>query len=276
MTLSDNEIAVRAENLGKMYYLRHRSLTSLSETLSNALSWPVRKLFPFEEASSNQLERNQPFWALRHATFEVRKGEVLGIIGRNGTGKSTLLKLLSRITQPTEGHAQIRGRQGILLEVGSGFHPELTGRENVFLNGAILGMKRAEIASKFDAIVDFAGVPKFIDTPVKFYSSGMYVRLAFSVAAHLDAEILIVDEVLAVGDLGFIDKSVKKIESLADEGRTILIVSHIVSLMLPFCDRLMLIEDGQIDMLGDPQEVADEYNRRLFGESGATPPNLGL
>jgi lipopolysaccharide transport system ATP-binding protein len=201
----------------------------------------------------------QSFWALKEVSFQVQHGEVLGIIGRNGAGKSTLLKLLSRITEPTSGRARLRGRVASLLEVGTGFHPELSGRENIFLNGAILGMKRAEIAAKFDEIVEFAEVAAFIDTPVKRYSSGMYVRLAFAVAAHLEPEILVLDEVLAVGDIDFQKKCVARMGAVAREGRTVLLVSHNIALIESLCDTALLLVDGAISAHGDAKSVVAKY-----------------
>jgi len=199
------------------------------------------------------------FWALKDVSFEVRQGEVLGIIGRNGAGKSTLLKILARVTHPTTGRAEISGRVGSLLEVGTGFHPELTGRENIFLNGAILGMKKVEILRKFDAIVDFAEIDKFLDTPVKRYSSGMYMRLAFSIAAHLDPEILIVDEVLAVGDSAFQKKCLGKMGRVASEGRTVLFVSHNMPAVVSLCDRALLLESGKLAAEGSPASIVQQY-----------------
>jgi lipopolysaccharide transport system ATP-binding protein len=199
------------------------------------------------------------FWALRDVSFEVKHGEVIGVIGRNGAGKSTLLKILSRITWPTEGRAAIHGRVGSLLEVGTGFHPELSGRENIFLNGAIMGMRRAEIASKFDEIVAFAEVERFIDTPVKHYSSGMYVRLAFAIAAHLEPEILIVDEVLAVGDLAFQQKCLGKMSEVSKGGRTILFVSHNMAVVEKLCQRSMVLHRGRIEFQGQTTEAIRHY-----------------
>jgi lipopolysaccharide transport system ATP-binding protein len=266
-----NDVAIRAEGLGKRYYLRKARHTSLRETLNNTVLWPKRILLG-EKRDGNALTRYQPFWALRDISFDVRRGEVLGIIGRNGAGKSTLLQILSRITTPTTGHAVIRGRQGVLLQIGSGFHPLLTGRENVYMNGSILGMKRAEVDQKFDSILAFSEIGEFVDTPVKFYSRGMYVRLAFSVASHLDAEILIIDEVLAVGDLAFRQKSREKLISLAAEGRSVVIVSHMVDIIKQFCTRMMLLEDGQIAMIGEPYNIVEEYKKLLFGDD--IPENL--
>jgi lipopolysaccharide transport system ATP-binding protein len=215
---------VKVEGIGKEYVIggRDRASESLRETFSSSLAAPFRRF----RQLSGRVKAEERFWALKDVNFEVHEGEVIGIIGRNGAGKSTLLKILSRITAPTEGRVEIRGRVASLLEVGTGFHPELTGRENIYLNGAILGMSRVEIDRKFDDIVDFSGIENFLDTPVKRYSSGMYVRLAFGVAAHLEAEILAIDEVLAVGDADFQRKCLGKMDSVARSGRTILFVSH--------------------------------------------------
>ncbi|HET6674549.1 MAG TPA: polysaccharide ABC transporter ATP-binding protein, partial [Nitrospiraceae bacterium] len=211
-----------------------------------------------------------PFWALQDVSFEVKHGEVLGIIGHNGAGKSTLLKILSRITDPTDGKADIYGRVSSLLEVGTGFHSELTGRENIFLNAAMLGMRRIEVQSKFDEIVDFSGVGSFIDTPVKRYSSGMYVRLAFAVAAHLEPEILIVDEVLAVGDASFQQKCLGKMEEVSRSGRTVLIVTHNMTVIENLCERAILLEKGRIAMEGDAREVVQGYADTLTALAGTT------
>ena len=208
------------------------------------------------------------FWALTDVSFEIRAGESVGIIGPNGAGKSTLLKILSRIVTPTRGQAEIRGRLGALLEVGTGFHQELTGRENVFLNGSILGMSRAETAAKLDSIVEFAGVEPFLDTPVKRYSSGMYLRLAFAVAAHVEPDIMIVDEVLAVGDAEFQKRCIAKVQSLADDGRTVLFVSHQVSLVRTLCSRLIRIEAGTVKADGPTEEVLEGYLREVEARAG--------
>ena len=222
-----SDIAIHAENLGKQYRIgeRQAAYTTLRETLSSMFTSPINKL-------GSGKETDNKFWALHNVSFDVHQGTVLGVIGRNGAGKSTLLKLLSRVTDPTEGKAVINGRVGSLLEVGTGFHPELTGRENISLNGAILGMKHSEVERKFDEIVAFAEVEQFIDTPVKRYSSGMYLRLAFAVAAHLEPEILVVDEVLAVGDAEFQRKCLGKMSDVAKQGRTVLFVSHNMSAIL--------------------------------------------
>lgn len=237
--MSENMISV--ENLGKCYQINHQQERGYT-ALRDVLAGKVKRLF-----SKNGLPNTtEEFWALRDVSFEIKQGEAVGIIGRNGAGKSTLLKLLSRITEPTRGRITLNGRVASLLEVGTGFHPELTGRENIFLNGAILGMSRREIKSKFDEIVDFSGVEKFLDTPVKRYSSGMYVRLAFAVAAHLEPEILVVDEVLAVGDAEFQKKCLGKMEDVSKGGRTVLFVSHNMAFMRQLCSKLIYLEKGAL------------------------------
>ena len=246
-----------ADRLGKSYQLgrQMRGDTTFREAITHAVSAPFRRL-----RAGGAEESGEKFWALRNVSFEVKQGEMVGVIGRNGAGKSTLLKVLSRITEPTEGRATIKGRVASLLEVGTGFHPELTGRENVFLNGSILGMTRAEIARKFDEIVDFSEVEKFLDTPVKFYSSGMYVRLAFAVAAHLDPEILIVDEVLAVGDIAFQKKCMGKMQQVSDgQGRTVLFVSHNMSAVQRLCPRSILMRKGSVAFDGPTDDVVRQY-----------------
>ena len=247
--------AIRAEGLWKDYVIgrQQRHSNSLYELLSNTLTAPFRKRDSTEE------QGDEHFWALKDVSFEVQPGEVVGIIGRNGAGKSTLLKVLSRITAPTKGRVEVRGRLASLLEVGTGFHPELSGRENVFLNGAILGMSRAEVARKFDEIVAFAEVEKFIDTPVKRYSSGMYVRLAFAVAAHLEPEILVIDEVLAVGDAKFQKRCLGKMKNVAGEGRTVLFVSHNMLAVQRLCNRAVWMSEGEVRLVGEVAEVARRY-----------------
>jgi len=241
-----SDIAIRVEGLGKQYRIGGRQgYKTFRESLMAALQSPFRRLGALLGRRNGQPQNSEEiFWALKDVSFEVKQGEVVGIIGRNGAGKSTLLKVLSQITDPTSGRAEIRGRVGSLLEVGTGFHPELTGRENIFLNGAILGMRKAEIARRFDEIVAFSEVEKFIDTPVKRYSSGMYLRLAFAVAAHLEPEILLVDEVLAVGDAAFQKKCLGKMGDVAKEGRTVLFVSHNIPAILSLCKRSILLADG--------------------------------
>lgn len=248
-----SETMILAENLGKQYRRgTSGGPTTLRDTLGRWLALGGSTAHP-------HLGGTEAFWALRNVSFEVKRGEVVGIIGANGSGKSTLLKILSRITRPTEGTARLRGRIASLLEVGTGFHPQLTGRENIFLNGAIIGMSRAEVAGKFDEIVEFSGVEKFIETPVKHYSSGMYTRLAFSVSAHLDPEIMLVDEVLAVGDLAFQRRCMERMAKARDEGRTILFVSHGLSSVNKLCSRALLLENGRCTMTGISEEVTGEY-----------------
>jgi ABC-type polysaccharide/polyol phosphate transport system ATPase subunit len=250
--------AISIENLGKKYRIAHgrprAGYRTLRESLVQAAAAPLRRLRRGSSAGSTE-----DFWALRDVSFDVQPGEVVGIIGRNGAGKSTLLKVLSQITKPTIGRVEINGRVGSLLEVGTGFHPELTGRENVYLNGSILGMSKREVDRKFDEIVAFAEVEKFLDTPVKRYSSGMYVRLAFAVAAHLEPEILIVDEVLAVGDAQFQQKCLGKMGDLASCGRTILFVSHQMSAVQALCSHAVLMEHGRIRNAGVKHKIIAEY-----------------
>jgi lipopolysaccharide transport system ATP-binding protein len=246
-----SELAIHIENIGKQYRIggAERINRTLRETLTDAVKAPFRRLN----------DERPTFWALNDVSFDIHYGEVVGLIGRNGAGKSTLLKILSRITQPTKGRISLHGRVGSLLEVGTGFHPELTGRENVLMNGAILGMKRREIERKFDEIVAFAEIEKFIDTPVKFYSSGMYLRLAFSVAAHLETEILLVDEVLAVGDMNFQRKCLSKMEDVGQQGRTIIFVSHNLAAIKRLCPRSVLLENGQLRADGPTNQVVSAY-----------------
>ena len=249
---------IRVEKIGKQYRvgaLEGAGTGLLRDKIAGALRNPLG-LF--------KRKPKETFWALKDISFEVKEGEVLGLIGRNGAGKSTLLKILSRITKPTVGHAEIHGRVGSLLEVGTGFHPELSGRENVFLNGAILGMGRREITRKFDEIVAFAEVEKFIDTPVKHYSSGMYIRLAFAVAAHLETEILFVDEVLSVGDLAFQKKCLGKMGDVAQQGRTIIFVSHQMIAMRRLCRGIAWIDGGRVRMSGQTQEVVAAYESEML------------
>lgn len=247
-----SDIAIRVENLSKLYHIGARQ--ERHDTLRDALTGLFRR-----NGSHSQEVHETELWALRDVSFEVKRGEVVGIIGRNGAGKSTLLKILSRITEPTSGSAQIHGRVGSLLEVGTGFHPELTGRENIFLNGAILGMRRHEIERKFDEIVAFAEMEKFLDTPVKRYSSGMYVRLAFAVAAHLEPEILLVDEVLAVGDVGFQKKCLGKMQGVANEGRTVLFVSHNMEAVVRLCSKVTVIDNGRNSRFLMPADAVKQY-----------------
>lgn len=258
--MSDNVIKV--EDLGKKYLIRHQQserYVVLRDVLTNKFKSFGQRLISLRPRSCNLQPSKEEFWALKDVSFEVKQGDRIGIIGRNGAGKTTLLKLLSQITEPTAGRIRIKGRVASLLEVGTGFHPELTGRENIFLNGAILGMTRTEIKKKFDEIVDFAEIEKFLDTPVKRYSSGMYVRLAFAVAAHLEPEILLVDEVLAVGDAQFQKKCLGKMEEVRKEGRTILFVSHNMSAVSTLCNRGIVLSAGKIDFEGDTASAVSAY-----------------
>lgn len=250
------DIAIKIEGISKKYSVGKEKDGSLRGTLNG--------LFKKNASSS------EDFWALKDVSFEVKKGEVIGIIGKNGAGKSTLLKILSQITKPTEGRIEINGRVASLLEVGTGFHPELTGRENIYLNGTILGMSRKEVKAKFDEIVAFSGVKKFIDTPVKHYSSGMYVRLAFAVAAHLEPEILIIDEVLAVGDAEFQKKCLGKMRDVSKEGRTVIFVSHNLSAMAELCSKSILLKQGYIDSYDKTSKIIDKYVK------GNGEANLGI
>jgi lipopolysaccharide transport system ATP-binding protein len=264
-----NEIAIRVENLSKRYRIggRQERYKTLRDTVTDAALAPFQRLRRLGQPAPPQ----EIIWALKDVSFEVKHGEVLGIIGRNGAGKTTLLKILSRITEPTEGSAEIHGRVGSLLEVGTGFHPELTGRENIYLNGAILGMRRVEIDRKFDEIVGFAETEKFIDTPVKRYSSGMYVRLAFAVAAHLEPEILLVDEVLAVGDAAFQKKCLGKMGDVAKEGRTVLFVSHNMAAMEGLCSSCVLLHEAQIQAMGSPSQAIQYYLSKVLSSAVVTP-----
>ncbi len=255
-------IAIRVEGIGKQYRIGARQLRprTMREAVGRALTAPLHNFRHLRSLSSlNGGEHADAIWALRDISFDLMAGDVLGIVGRNGAGKSTLLKVLSRITTPTKGRAWVRGRIGSLLEVGTGFHPELTGRDNVYLNGAILGMDRQYIRNRFDEIVDFSGVAQFIDTPVKHYSSGMYLRLAFAVAAHLQSEILVVDEVLAVGDAEFQKKCLAKMSQVSSEGRTILFVSHNLSAVQRMCPRSLLLQAGQMIADGPTEDILRSY-----------------
>jgi ABC-type polysaccharide/polyol phosphate transport system ATPase subunit len=258
-----SDTVIRVENLGKKYLIRHEQrerYVALRDVIANKVKSFSKRLFRPQPQASNAQPSKEEFWALRDINFEVHQGDRIGIIGRNGAGKTTLLKLLSRITEPTTGRIAIRGRVASLLEVGTGFHPELTGRENIFLNGAILGMGKAEIKKKFDEIVDFAEIEKFLDTPVKRYSSGMYLRLAFAVAAHLEPEILLVDEVLAVGDAQFQKKCLGKMEDVsAIRGRSVLFVSHNLAAVRSLCNRGILLDQGHIIFDGEIDEASNIY-----------------
>lgn len=266
-----SDIAIRVEDLSKAYRigLKQETADTMAGMLTSWLRKPLRNFQRLRRLNTFQTngDGDDIIWALKDVSFDVKRGEVLGIIGRNGAGKSTLLKILSRITEPTRGRATIHGRVSSLLEVGTGFHPELTGRENVYLNGTILGMKKAEIDRKFDEIIDFSGVEKFLDTPVKRYSSGMKVRLAFAVAAHLEPEILIIDEVLAVGDAEFQKKCLGKMQDVAEgEGRTVLFVSHNMGAVRSLCSRCMLLQAGSCSFIGSTNEVVNTYMHSILGD----------
>jgi lipopolysaccharide transport system ATP-binding protein len=269
------DIAIRVENLSKKFHIGAlKKNRNLREALVDGFKAPFRRaidLIQGQAAGASELD--ETIWALKDVSFEIRRGETVGIIGGNGAGKSTLLKIISRITEPTEGFAEIHGRIGSLLEVGTGFHPELTGRENIYLNGAILGMKKTDITRKFDEIVSFSGVEKFIDTPVKHYSSGMYLRLAFAVAAHMDPETLVVDEVLAVGDMAFQKKCLGKMKTVSSEGRTVLFVSHNMIAINSLCRRAIWINGGKIMEDGPSEQVVTKYLAE-FVESTGTPEKV--
>ena len=276
-----SDAIIKVENLSKRYLIGHQNARSdgLRHVMENALRSPWQWL---KNRRKQQKNSSEEFWALKDVSFEINRGDVMGIIGRNGAGKSTLLKILSRITQPTTGRICIDGRIASLLEVGTGFHAELTGRENIFLNGAILGMSKVEIKRKFDEIVAFSEVEKFLDTPVKRYSSGMYVRLAFAVAAHLEPEILIVDEVLAVGDTQFQQKCLEKIRSVGESGRTVIFVSHNLSTVRNLCKTAVLLDRGRFILKSDPNTVIGHYlnaqttNSGIWKRKSPLPANDGV
>jgi lipopolysaccharide transport system ATP-binding protein len=269
---------ISVEKLGKRYSIRHQRrerYVTFREVLSSTLAAPFRQA---SQTGKHSATSKEDFWALKNVSFDLARGEVLGIIGRNGAGKSTLLKVLSRITEPTEGRVTLEGRVASLLEVGTGFHPELTGRENIFLNGAILGMARSEIIRKFDEIVTFAEVEQFLDTPVKRYSSGMYVRLAFAVAAHIEPEILIVDEVLAVGDVDFQKKCLGKMQEVSQGGRTVLFVSHNMAAIQALCSKAICLEKGTASGIGDVDHWIAHYlstGHQTFTQRLAAPIRIG-
>src|SRR5438128_424815 len=267
------DIAIRVENLGKRYRLGQRlRYRTFRDAVSGVLSAPFRGVHSYlsgQRPSENAQKSDDFIWALKEVSFDVKHGEAIGIIGRNGAGKSTLLKILSRITKPSEGCAEIHGRVGSLLEVGTGFHPELTGRENIYLNGAVLGIKKWEIGRKFDGIVAFAELDKFIDTPVKHYSTGMYMRLAFAVAAHLESEILLVDEVLAVGDAAFQKKCMGKMREVGREGRTVVFVSHNMGAIAELCSRCLLVEEGKVLCDGSPSDAIELYLSKVYAEKAS-------
>lgn len=268
-----SDIAIRIENLGKLYRIGAREqYKALRDRITDALNSPFRRARSLILRHKDNLRRESTmFWALKDVSLEIRQGDVVGLIGNNGAGKSTLLKILSRITDPTEGRVEIHGRVASLLEVGTGFHPELTGRENIYMNGALLGMKNAEISRKFDEIVAFSELEKFIDTPVKHYSSGMYVRLAFSVPAHMQPEILLVDEVLAVGDAAFQRKCLGKMDEVAKQGRTVLFVSHNMGAVSNLCRRGIILSQGCVSFNGDVQDAIECYNRGVLDSDFANP-----
>ena len=293
-----SSIAISVQNLGKCYKIQHqaargvKNYRTLRESIGSALTAPLRKLTSGFKSQVSGLSsslsspssishlpsssRSEDFWALRDVSFKVKKGEIIGVVGRNGAGKSTLLKLLSRITEPTKGRIELNGRVSSLLEVGTGFHPELTGRENIFLNGAILGMRRTEIRKQFDEIVAFAEVEKFLDTPVKRYSSGMYVRLAFAVAAHLEPDILILDEVLAVGDFQFQKKCLGKMQEVVGEkGRTIIFVTHDLGAFQTLCHRGLYLNSGIVQAEGNTTDIIDIYRQNTNNSRGAISNRKG-
>jgi lipopolysaccharide transport system ATP-binding protein len=259
------EPVIKAENISKKFILKHKNASY--QTLTEKIGSGLKNIF-----SGNVKETSEEFWALKNIDFEIQKGDKVGIVGRNGAGKSTLLKVISRIITPTTGKIILHGRVGSLLEVGTGFHPELSGRENIFLNGSILGMSKSEISKRFDEIVEFAEVEKFLDTPVKRYSSGMYVRLAFAVAAHLEPEILIVDEVLAVGDLKFQKKCIGKMEEVSESGRTLLFVSHNMGIVNQLCNKGIYLNNGTIEQIGKASEIVASYLREGIQQSGTLNP----
>ena len=265
-----SDVAIKVEDLGKLYRIgQFAGYKTIRETLMNVASSPFRRIRSMSHQTSATTHQPDTIWALKNVSFEVKRGEAVGIIGRNGSGKSTLLKILSRITAPTEGSVEIHGRVGALLEIGTGFHPELTGRENIYLNAAVLGMKRSEVQRKSDEIIAFAEIEKFLDTPVKRYSSGMYVRLAFAVAAHLEPEILLVDEVLAVGDAQFQKKCLGKMGEVAAGGRTVLFVSHNMASVTRLCSRAIVLDRGAVLHEGSVHEVVSAYSSFGTGASAA-------
>lgn len=262
--MKSTEIAIRVSELGKKYRISHQHENANYLTLRESLIQSILKLGQqalqiFSSQQQTPKEMYEDVWVLNEVNFEIKRGEIVGIIGKNGAGKSTLLKILTRITDLSKGRIEMSGRVASLLEVGTGFHPELTGRENIYLNGSIMGMSRAEIASKFDAIVEFSGVEKFLDTPVKRYSSGMYVRLAFAVASHLESEILLIDEVLAVGDMEFQKKCLGRINEVANDGRTILFVSHSLPMVASLCSSCILLDSGRVVAQGNTSDVIMKY-----------------
>ena len=258
-------IAIQAEGLSKRYKIGEQErYVALRDVLTNSLKAPLRWFSSRRNGATNGNGHDNFIWSLKDVSFQIRDGEAVGIVGRNGAGKTTLLKLLARVTRPTAGRASVHGRIGSLLEVGTGFHPELTGRENIFLNGAILGMRKSEIAAKFDEIVEFSGVARFLDTPLKHYSSGMQMRLAFSVAAHLEPEILLVDEVLAVGDLEFQKRCLGKMASVARRGRTVVFISHQMNQIRRLCEKVIWLDSGRVRQMGATAEVVAAYETAMM------------
>lgn len=273
-----DDLAIRAVSISKLYTIQKRQKNAmLREQIQDLVKTGIESITDMSSTRKNRSRKNQ-IWALKDISFEINHGDSIGIIGANGAGKTTLLKVLARITSPTKGKVRIRGRVGSLLEVGTGFHSELTGRENVYLNGAILGMKKTEIDRKFDEIVSFSGVEEFIDTPVKRYSTGMRMRLAFSVAAHLEPEILLVDEVLAVGDIAFQNKSLRKMESVVHNGRTVLFVSHNLAAVKSFCEQSILLDSGMLKYMGDTDTAIQMYlhDNEMAEEKGEVKINQKL
>jgi lipopolysaccharide transport system ATP-binding protein len=257
-------IAIRTVNLGKLFYLNQKKRGKLRETLEEKIRLSLKHLFTALSPDAKKNEKkhlfvNKHIWALKNVSFEVKHGEAVGILGHNGAGKSVLLKILSQVTKPTEGYAEIHGRVGAMLEVGTGFHPELTGRENIYLSGAILGMTRREIKTKFDEIVEFSEIGDLLDMPIKYYSSGMQGRLAFAVAVHLEPEILLIDEVLAIEDISFKQKCLSKLKEIVREGRTVLFVSHNMDSLKTLCNRAILLERGKIVFDGDIKKAISKY-----------------
>jgi lipopolysaccharide transport system ATP-binding protein len=274
-----SDVAIRIEGLGKKYLIggKQKQNTRLGDQVVDMVLSPFRRAGNLLKGRANAAsELNQEFWALQDISLNIKHGEIIGIIGHNGAGKSTLLKILSQITEPTTGYVDVFGRVGSLLEVGTGFHPELTGRENVYLNGSILGMRRTEIDRKFDEIVDFAEIEQFIDTPVKHYSSGMYVRLAFSVAAHLEPEILLIDEVLAVGDVGFQKKSLGKMENVSQQGRTVIFVSHNMNALQRLCPQSILLNHGRLVAQDNTTKVIEQYLSDVSSKSSGPRQAINL
>ena len=267
-----NQFAIRAVELGKQYYVSPSQPFISNPTLRDTIAGLPRRVMGTFRLTDMTGRRGTPFWALRGVSFKIDSGQIVGVIGKNGAGKSTLLKILSRVIRPTEGYADVRGRVGSLLEVGVGFHPDLSGRENVFLNAAVMGLKRSVVRNRFDDIVEFAELSDFIDTPVKRYSGGMYVRLAFAVAVHMDPNILIADEVLSVGDIGFQRKALKRIRRMMADGRTVLFVSHSMRTVREVAGTVLWIDGGRLRMTGEPEKVCSAYEDSMtIGKEASIP-----